>query len=78
MSLDAIHETSTSEREHEDVEANCLAVVEARKELILELEELDESYWHVDESSGIDQCTDVDVPKLPPSKLKKGETYEKE
>jgi hypothetical protein len=78
---DAIHETS--EREHEGVEANnCLAVVEARKQLLLELEGLDDQYWHEHESSGEEQCNDVEdlclaIPKPQPSKLKEVMTDDK-
>jgi hypothetical protein len=74
--LDAIHETS--ETEHEDVETNRLAVAAARKELLLELEVMDEQYWHEEESSGKEQCKDVEdiclaipKPKPPPSKPRK-------
>jgi hypothetical protein len=74
MNLDDIDETS--EREDEDV-------VAARKELRLELEELDECYWHENESSGKEQCNDIEdmclaIPKSPPSKLKEVETEEKD
>jgi hypothetical protein len=74
MNLDAIDETS--QRGHEDV-------VAARKELLLELKELDEHYWHEHESSGKEQCNYVldlclAIPKAPPSKLKDVETDEKD
>jgi hypothetical protein len=78
MHLDALHETS--EREREDEETNCLAVA-ARKELILELGELEEHYWHRNESNGKDQLKDVEdlsltIPK-PASKLKEVKPDEK-